>query len=111
MQLTDEELTTLRLAAIIARSEAIIDYGNDATPEARAKVERFDAALSVLNRQQEVWTPLPNGKHSKIAGPTSIEVRADMVILENRDSILTAVFPDNIRLCRLQPKEATRAAD
>lgn len=50
--------------------------------------------------KSEQWQPLENGKHNRIAGRTSIEIRADMVILENSDSILTAALPDDIRLCR-----------
>lgn len=75
----------------------------------RAKQMRdeYEAELAKLRRQlAEQWTPLPDGKHDRIAKGTTIEIRADMVILENRDSILTAVFPDNLRLCR-KPKEST----
>lgn len=53
--------------------------------------------------KSEQWQPLENGKHNRIAGRTSIEIRADMVILENSDSILTAALPDDIRLCRRKP--------
>lgn len=67
------------------------------------ELERF---LAEARRRDEMmaaatqWEPLENGKHDRIAGRTSIEIRADMAILENRESILTAVFPDDLRLCR-----------
>ena len=84
-----------------------IRQGLDAESVCKLIRDTYEAELQELRAQlaAQEWEPLPNGKHDKIAGRTSIEIRADMIILENRDSILTAVLPDNLRLCRRKAQD------
>lgn len=91
--MSDNTLGGMYLAASERNAQRIADL--------QAEVERLRAQLA----ERDEWQPLPNGKHGKIARPTTIEIRADMVIFENRESILTAVFPDDLRLCRRKAKE------
>lgn len=59
----------------------------------------------------KTWQPLPNGNHYQAAKDTRIDIRADMVILDNKYAILTAVLKDNFRFCELVESETHPVPD
>ena len=74
----------------------------------KAQTDALTARIAELEQQlaeRGEWEPLPYGIHKVRTqeGRTTIEVRADMLILETRQSIVTAVLPDDVRMCRQRP--------
>lgn len=52
------------------------------------------------------WQPIKSGKYNDVAKQATIEIRADMLILESKHTVITAVLSDEVRLCRATEVEA-----
>lgn len=100
VELSQEQIDGIQAALMLVRKD---DFMGGPTLGELVNLDAIAAALEAAQTER-VWQPIPNGSYRELtAESATIQVRADMLIIENRQSIVTTVLRNSVRLCQLVP--------